>query len=86
MTATLIRDIANVFSANDDEPQKTADLLAGLCQIEESMWEDWYGKPLSAHGLSRLLRPYRIRTMPVYSEGRTVRGYKVEHSPTPSAN
>ena len=44
---------------------KTADLLDGLHRIEESPWGDWYGKPLTAHGLSRLLRTYRIKTMPV---------------------
>jgi hypothetical protein len=78
VTATLIRDIGTAFTANGDEPLKTADLLEALYEIEESPWGDWFGKPLSAHGLSRLLRPYRIRTMPVYAEGRTIRGYKVE--------
>lgn len=29
-------------------------------------------------GLPRLLKPYRIRTMPVWSDGKTVKGYKVE--------
>jgi hypothetical protein len=77
VTATLIRDVSMVFIANGDEPLKTADLLEELHQIEESPWGDWYGKPLSAHGLSRLLRPYRIKTMPVYADGKTVRGYKV---------
>lgn len=64
-TATLIRDISAVFLANNDKALKTADLLEGLHAIEESPWGDWYGKTLSAHGLSRLLKPYRVRTMPV---------------------
>ncbi len=78
MTAQLIRDIHTVFSANDDERFRTADLLEGLHEIEESPWGDWYGRPLSPHGLSRLLKPYRIRTMPVWADGKTVKGYKVE--------
>jgi hypothetical protein len=77
VTALLIRDSHGVFVAKG-EHLKTTDLLEGLHQIEESPWGDWYGKPLSAHGLSRLLKPYRIRTMPVYSDGKTVRGYKAD--------
>jgi hypothetical protein len=78
LTAALIRDISAVFGANEDEPMKTGDLLDGLHRIPESPWAEWHGRPLTAHGLSRLLRPYRIRTMPVYTAGETVRGYKVE--------
>jgi hypothetical protein len=78
LTFALIRDIEAVFAENRDEPMKTADLLAGLHRIAESPWAEWHGRPLTAHGLSRLLRPYRIKTMPVYVDGETVRGYKVE--------
>jgi hypothetical protein len=78
VTATLIRDIFTVFEESGHDRMRTADLLAELYEIEESPWGDWYGKPLSAHGLSRLLRVYRIRTMPVWTEGKTVKGYKIE--------
>jgi Protein of unknown function (DUF3631) len=78
VTALLVRDIATAFEAKDVEHLKTADLLEGLHEIEESPWGDWYGKPLSAHGLSRLLKPYRVKTMPVWSDGKTVRGYKAD--------
>ena len=57
---------------------RTSDLLEGLHAIEESPWGEWFGKPLSAHGLSRLLKPYRIKTMPVRVDGETTRGYKAE--------
>ena len=76
LTALLIRDISGVFELKSDSPLRTADLLDGLHAIEESPWGDWYGRPLSSHGLSKLLKPYRIRTMPVWSEGKTVKGYK----------
>jgi hypothetical protein len=79
MTATLLRDIHAVFTANGAERFKTADLIAELCMIEESPWGDWNnGKVISAQAVSKLLRPYRIKTMPVWAEGKTVRGYKVE--------
>ena len=77
VTAQLMRDLHTIFWAGQDR-MKTADLLAELYKIEESPWGDWYGKPLSAHRLSQLLKPYRIKTMPVRVAGETVRGYKVE--------
>lgn len=77
LTAQLIRDVVAVFNERGDR-LKTADLLEGLCAIEESPWGDWYGKQLSAHALSKLLKRYRIKTMPVKIDGETARGYKAE--------
>jgi Protein of unknown function (DUF3631) len=78
MTARLLADIHTVFEANGAERFKTGELIERLCEIEESPWGDWYGKTITAHGLSKLLKPHRIKTMPVWTEGRTVRGYKAE--------
>jgi Protein of unknown function (DUF3631) len=78
LMAQLLADIRSVFNLYGHSRLKTADLLAQLHAIEESPWADCYGKPLSAHGLSRLLKPCRIKTMPVKVEGETVRGYKIE--------
>jgi Protein of unknown function (DUF3631) len=74
----LLRDIYAAFDESDEDRLRTGDLLARLLAIEESPWGDWYGKPLSAHALSKLLRRYRIRTMTVWSHGETVKGYKRE--------
>ena len=41
-------------------------------------WGDWYGRTITAQALSKLLRPYRIKTTSVKVDGTTVRGYKVE--------
>lgn len=77
-TARLLADIYSVFTSNGTRRYKTADLIAELCEIEESPWGDWYGKVITPQALSKLLRPHRIRTMPVKVEGQTVRGYKAE--------
>jgi hypothetical protein len=78
VTVLLLRDIHAFFSSNGHDRVRTSDLLSHLHEIEESPWGDWYGKALSAQGLSRLLRPHRIKTMPVRVSRETVRGYKVE--------
>ena len=84
LTVTLLRDVHTFFSSNGHDRVRTADLLAYLHGIEESPWGDWYGKMLSAHGLSRLLKPYRIKTMPVRVGGERPAATKSNSSPTPS--
>jgi hypothetical protein len=79
LSVQLLRDIYSVFSATGTRRYRTSDLLEELTQIEESPWADFdHGKPVTAHGLSRLLKPYGIRTMPVWVYGEAVRGYKAE--------
>jgi hypothetical protein len=78
MTALLLKDIRHVFETTGEDRLKTSVLIDALCQIEESPWGDWYGKAISPQVLSKLLRVHRIRTMPVWVDGQTVKGYKVE--------
>jgi hypothetical protein len=78
LTARLLKDIHQVFSANGAKRYRTADLIAELCKIEESPWGDWYGKTISPQAVSKLLQPHRIKTMSVKVDGETVRGYKEE--------
>jgi Protein of unknown function (DUF3631) len=78
LSALLIKDICTVFSNGTGTRLRTADLIEYLSEIEESPWGDWYGKKISPQALSKILKPYRIKTMSVKVEGETVRGYKVE--------
>jgi Protein of unknown function (DUF3631) len=78
LSARLLVDIRSVFAENGVERLKTSELINELGRIEESPWGDWHGKPISPQALSKLLRPYRIKTLPVWADGKTVRGYKLE--------
>jgi hypothetical protein len=78
LTARLLRDIRTVFDESDEDRMRTADLIERLATIEESPWGDWYGKTITAQALSKLLRPFRIQTMPVRTVEGVVKGYKVE--------
>jgi hypothetical protein len=77
-TAILIRDIHGIFVEVSDDHIKSSDLLARLHEIEDSPWGDWYGKPITVQKLSSLLSIYGIRTMSVWIQGATERGYKIE--------
>ena len=76
--ARLLGDIQTVFEENTTERYITADLVEELAKIEESPWGDWYGKPISAQALGRLLKPYMIKTLSIWVDGEKHRGYKRE--------
>jgi hypothetical protein len=78
LTARLLADIYAVFQSGAGERLRTAELIEHLSEIEESPWGDWHGKPITAHALSKLLRPHRIKTMSVKVDGEAARGYKRE--------
>jgi uncharacterized protein DUF3631 len=71
----LLTDIREAFGESDHLP--TADLLSYLHDLEGSPWGEWYGKPLTATGLAKLLAPYRIGpSFRRFEPGsRPVRGY-----------
>lgn len=76
---SLLLDIRNIFTANEAKHYKTADLIDELAKVEESPWGDYgYGKTISAQGIGKLLKPYRIKTMSVWIDGDKHRGYKRE--------
>jgi hypothetical protein len=74
----LLADIRDVFESNRTTRYPTADLITELAKVEESPWGDWFGKTISPQAIGKLLKPYRIKTMPVWVDGETHRGYKLE--------
>jgi hypothetical protein len=54
----LLADIREAFG--DLDHLTTAGLLDTLHGLDDAPWGDWYGKPLTARGLAKLLGPYRI--------------------------
>ena len=54
----LLTDVRDVFE--DSTHLATHELLGRLHELEDAPWEDWYGKPLTARGLAKLLAPYGI--------------------------
>jgi len=69
----LLHDLAGVWG--DAEQLPTAEILARLHGVEEAPWGDYYGRPLSARDLARLLRPYGIRSRNIRVHGAVPKGY-----------
>jgi hypothetical protein len=73
----LLKDIRDLFLTRGVDRLPSADLLAGLLELEESPWADWRaGKPLTVNRLAALLRPYEIRPRTIrLPDGQTPKGY-----------
>jgi hypothetical protein len=74
----LLRDLQIVFS--DRAKMPTQDILAGLCGLPESRWQDFHGHgtAITDRDLSRLLRPYGIRSKDVWVGDRSAKGYTAD--------
>lgn len=69
----LLGDIRDAFEGVDHLP--TSDLLKRLHDLDDAPWGDWYGKPLTARGLAKLLGPYRVTPQLRRVDGGPTRGY-----------
>jgi hypothetical protein len=75
----LLTDIRTVFAdAGDPDALDTMTLLSKLVEMGDRPWADYrHGKPLTAHGLSRLLRPFEVFPAGTLRIGaRTAKGYR----------
>ena len=81
LSIQLLADICQVF-ADEGDPDffDTTTLLTRLAEMGERPWGEYrHGKPLNAHALSRLLRPYQILPAGKVRQGaKTLRGYRRE--------
>ena len=71
----LLAEIREGFDHQGTDHLTTSALLDWLHGLEEAPWADWYGKPLTARALARLLAPYRVRPIKRRLDGAQTRGY-----------
>lgn len=73
----LLSDLRDVFE--DGNAWHGSTLLERLHKLDEAPWSDWYGHPLSARDLARLLKPYGVKSVDVKENGINRKGYRREH-------
>jgi len=72
----LLRDIRAIFDDRKVDRLSSATLVSELTEIETSPWVEWKnGKPLTARGLAKLLRPFEIDPNSVRLGDKTPKGY-----------
>jgi hypothetical protein len=70
----LLADLRDVFGGADSLDTDT--ILGKLLALGEAPWADLRGKPLDPRGLARRLRQYGIASTKVWTNGKSLRGYK----------
>jgi len=75
--ARLLADLRDVFG--DADAMHGDAILEALHGIAEAPWADYFGKPLNARGLARLLKPYGVASVQVKIGGDGRKGYRREH-------
>ncbi len=75
--ARLLADLRDVFGDADALHGET--ILGALHKLSEAPWGDYFGRPLNARDLARLLHPYGVAAKDVKIDGTTKRGYRREH-------
>ncbi|MCY4220982.1 MAG: DUF3631 domain-containing protein [Thiotrichales bacterium] len=75
---TLLADLRTIFVAKGwPEALGTKTVLDELIKMEDREWGEWSrGKPLSAHGLSKLLKRFGIAPRNIRIKGTVVKGYE----------
>jgi Protein of unknown function (DUF3631) len=73
-----------VFEDRATDRLASTTLIEALRGLDEAPWGDWYGKPLSARALARMLKPYGMHSRTVrFDDDTTAKGYLREQFETP---
>jgi hypothetical protein len=75
--ARLLADLREVFGDADAMHGDT--ILGALHKVSEAPWGDYYGRPLNARDLAKLLKPYQVPPVDVKVGGINRKGYRREH-------
>lgn len=72
----LLSDIRDLFSEYRRDRVQSQNLADDLAALEHRPWPEWRrGKPVSTHGVARLLEPFGIRPRQLRGDGWNCRGY-----------
>jgi hypothetical protein len=75
----LLADVRAIFGRRGTDRIASTALVADLHEIEEAPWGEWYGKPITTHGVAKLLSPFDIRPRTVrLDDETTARGYRLD--------
>ena len=75
--ARLLADLRDVFEGQDAMHGET--ILTALHKISEAPWGDYFGRPMNARDMARLLKPYGVSSVDVKVDGVNKKGYRREH-------
>ena len=72
----ILRDVLSIFDQKDAVRLAPTDIIGELSLMEDRPWADWKnGRPITVHGLARLLKAFKVKTTVQKDVGRPVRVY-----------
>jgi putative DNA primase/helicase len=80
MRIQVLRDIQTIFDQAEEKEMWSESLIEKLVEMEDRPWSEYKGgfKPITAHSLSRLLKPFEIKSVQIWESGSNRRGYRME--------
>lgn len=75
--ARLLADLRDVFG--DADAMHGDMILNALHKIEEAPWGDYFGRPMNARDVAKLLKPYKVTSVDVKLDGVNKKGYRRAH-------
>jgi Protein of unknown function (DUF3631) len=75
--ARLLADLRDVFA--DAEAMHGETILTALHKISEAPWGDYFGHPMNARDMAKLLKPYGVKSVDVKIDGTNRKGYRRDH-------
>ena len=76
MKVQLLSDLRDVFTERDADKLASETIVEALLKLETRPWAEWrHGKPLTANGLARLLKPFSVHPKTVRIGTDTPKGY-----------
>jgi hypothetical protein len=77
--ARLLADLRDVFDAAGADAMHGETILTKLHGISEAPWGDYFGRPLNARDMAKLLKPYSVSSTDVKIDGTNRKGYRRDH-------
>lgn len=71
----LLADLREIFESAGVDRSPSATIVTALIEIEESPWAEWYGRPITAHGIAKILKRFEIRPRTIRVGEVTSKGY-----------
>lgn len=72
----LLRDVMEILNKRRATHIGTTDLVGELVTLEGQPWAEWRnGRPITSHGVARLMRPFSIRPRNTRDMGAVLKGY-----------
>ncbi len=75
----LLADLRDLFQERRVDKLSSTEIVEALTKLEGRPWVEWRrGNPITANGVARLLKPFKISSSTIRLEAGTAKGYRLD--------